>query len=211
MNSRGVVDALLFDLGGVLIEVDFDRVFEAWARAGRVPVARIAARFAFDQHYEAHERGAIELDEYCVHLRSALGLALADEELLAGWNCIFGAPVPGMQALLEQLARLHPLYIFSNTNRTHVAHWQPRYRALLAPISAVYCSCDLGVRKPDVEAFLTVAKRIGVEPQRIAFFDDHAVNVAGARSAGLLAKEVHSAAEVREALAQFGVHLDEAG
>ncbi|HEX5612006.1 MAG TPA: HAD family hydrolase, partial [Burkholderiales bacterium] len=148
------MDALLFDLGGVVIEVDFDRIFKAWASAASLPTAQLAARFTFDAHYEAHERGAIELHEYCEHLRSALGLALSDEELLAGWNRIFGAPVPGMQALLERLARLHPLYVFSNTNRAHMAHWEPRYRALLAPFSAVYCSCDLGMRKPDVEAFL---------------------------------------------------------
>jgi FMN phosphatase YigB (HAD superfamily) len=62
-----------------------------------------------------------------------------------------------------------------------------------------------------VRAFREVADRIGVAPERIGFFDDHAVNVAGARDAGLLAHEVHSAADVREALRRLGVRLDEAG
>ena len=211
MRSPGAIDALLFDLGGVVIDVDFGRVFQAWAEAARVPAAEIAARFAFDECYEAHERGEMGPDEYCTHLRSALGVALADDELLAGWNRIFVAPVAGMQELLEQLAKSYPLYVFSNTNRAHVAYWQPRYGGLLTAFSGVYCSCDIGVRKPDPAAFLEVARRIGVEPQRIAFFDDSPVNVAGASKAGLHACEVHSAADVRDALRALGVSVETAG
>jgi len=211
LNARPRVDALLFDLGGVLIDIDWRRVFQAWASAAQVPAEEVAARFAFDAQYEAHERGAIGAGEYCAHLRAVLGVRLGDAELLAGWNRLFVGEVPGMQALLERLARSSPLYAFSNTNRAHVAHWKPRYRALLAPFAAIYCSCEIGARKPDVEAFRDVATRIGVPPARLAFFDDHAVNVAGARNAGLLAYEVHSVADVREALRRLGVPSGEAG
>jgi putative hydrolase of the HAD superfamily len=209
-EDRGV-DALLFDLGGVVIDVDWRRVFEAWARGARVAAADIATRFAFDDRYEAHERGEIGPEEYCAHLRGALGVALDDDALLAGWNCLFVGPVPGMTQLLERLARSYPLYAFSNTNRAHVAHWRPRYRDLLEPFSAVYYSCEIGARKPDAAAFLAVATRIGVAPARIAFFDDHAGNVEGAHEAGLLAHEVHSADDVREALRRSGIPAEGAG
>ena len=206
-----MVDALLFDLGGVVIDIDFGRALQAWADAARVPVPQIAERFCFDAPYEAHERGEIGPDEYCAHLRAALGLPLADDELLAGWNRIFVGPVPGMQGLLERLRHRYPLYAFSNTNHAHLGYWQPRYASLLSPFSAVYCSCEIGARKPEVEAFLEVARRMGVSPGRIAFFDDHSANVLGARKAGLLAHEAHSVAQVREALSQWGIRLGEAG
>ena len=211
MSGERVVDALLFDLGGVVIDVEWRRVFQAWADAARVPLERIATRFAFDEPYEAHERGDIGPDEYCAHLRDALGVALGDDELLAGWNSLFVGPVPGVTALLDRLARSYPLYAFSNTNRAHVAHWRPRYGELLQPFAAVYCSCDIGARKPDAAAFLEVAKRIDVAAERIGFFDDTEVNVSGARQAGLLARQVHSATDIRQALREFGVRLDEPG
>jgi putative hydrolase of the HAD superfamily len=211
LSPRPSVDALLFDLGGVVIDIDWRRVFQAWAEAAQVPASRIAARFAFDAQYEAHERGTIDAAGYCAHLRGALGVALADEALLAGWNRLFVAPVPGMQTLLERLAGSYPLYAFSNTNRAHVAYWEPRYRGVLAPFRAVYCSCEIGARKPDAAAFQEVAQRIGAAPGRIGFFDDHPANVAGARNAGFLAEEVHSAADVREALRGLGAPLEEAG
>jgi putative hydrolase of the HAD superfamily len=202
------VDTLLFDLGGVVIEIDFGRVVQAWADAARVSHSQIAERFSLDSGYEAHERGEIGAHEYCTHLRATLGVTLADEILLSGWNQIFVGAIPGVEALLESLARSYPLYAFSNTNVAHRAFWQVRYASLLQPFSQIFCSCDLAARKPSADAFLEVSRRIGIAPGRIAFFDDHAQNVRGAREAGLLAHEVHSVDDIRAALQREGIRCD---
>jgi FMN phosphatase YigB (HAD superfamily) len=54
------VDALVFDLGGVLIDIDLRRAFRAWAAAAGIPADAIAARFAVDEACCAHERGEID-------------------------------------------------------------------------------------------------------------------------------------------------------
>jgi glucose-1-phosphatase len=201
-------DALLFDLGGVVIDVDFARVVQAWAEAAGVPASHVGARFSLDAGYEAHERGEMALGEYCVHLRRTLGLELTDEHLLAGWNQIFIGEVPQVGALLATLKRTLPLYVFSNTNAAHRAFWQPRYAGILEPFADIFCSCDLGLRKPSPEAYREVCRRIGIGPAHIVFFDDSPVNVRGAREAGLRAHEVHSAAEIRAALGREGIACD---
>jgi glucose-1-phosphatase len=199
------VDALLFDLGGVVIDVDFGQVIQAWADAAEVPASAIAARFSLDAGYEAHERGEIDAAGYWAHVRATLGIGLGDGQLLSGWNRIFGNAVPGVDVLLASLARSYPLYAFSNTNVAHRAFWQMRYANLLKPFSQIYCSCDLGARKPSPTAFLEVGRRIGISPGRIAFFDDSAENVRGAREAGLIAYEVRGAADIRDALRREGI------
>ena len=198
-------DALLFDLGGVVIQIDFARAIQAWADAACVPASQVNARFALDAGYEAHERGEMEPAAYCAHLRQTLGLALADEHLLSGWNQIFVGEMPAVGALLAKLAKSYPLYAFSNTNVAHRAFWQVRYAGILEPFLQIFCSCDLGTRKPSPAAFLEVARRIEIAPGRIAFFDDHPDNVRGARQAGLRAHEVHSAEDIRAALRLEGV------
>lgn len=195
------VDALLFDFGGVLVDIDFQRTFAAWAGMAGVDARHIAGRFSFDAAYCAHERGEIDGARYFAALRDSLGIALSDAQFLAGWNALFLDPLPGMDELLRELAERRPLYLFSNTNRLHHACWGERYRALLEPFSAVFCSHTLGERKPARAAFDEVARRAGVAPARIAFFDDLAENVAGARRAGLYAFQVCSATEVRQAIA----------
>ncbi len=194
------IDALLFDLGGVLIEIDFQRAFAAWGTAAGIPAQSIAGRFRIDEHYAAHERGEIGAPEYFASLRRSLGIGLSDEQFLAGWNAIFTGEITGMRELLAAAAQRHALYLFSNTCESHRAHWMPRFGDLLRPISGRYLSCEIGMRKPQTEAFALVARRIGVAPERIAFFDDLEDNVAGARRAGLRAHRFHSPAGVAATL-----------
>ena len=207
-SATASADALLFDLGGVVIQIDFARAIQAWADAGGVPASQLHARFSLDAGYEAHERGEITPAAYCAHLRQTLGLELADEHLLSGWNQIFAGEMREVGALLAKLARSLPLYAFSNTNVAHRMFWQVRYASILEPFSQIFCSCDMGTRKPTPAAFLEVARRIEVAPGRIVFFDDHPDNVRGAREAGLRAHEVHSAEDIRAALHVEGVVCD---
>lgn len=192
------VDALLFDLGGVLVDVDWGRAFAAWSARSGVPAAELARRFRRDAAYDAHECGTLSDAEFFASLRGMLGLGLGDREMLEGWNAILGDPFPGVPGLLERLAARVPLYVFSNTNIAHAAFWRPRYRALLAPVREVFCSCDIRMRKPQPDAFRCVAQRIGTGPGRIAFFDDLEENVAGARAAGLAGVHVPSADRLAE-------------
>ena len=191
------LEAVVFDLGGVLIDIDLGRAFAAWGAAAGVPAATIAARFTVDEACCAHERGEIDDSAYFAHLRRLLRLELPDEALRAGWNGIIGEPLPGIEEVVRELAAQRPLYVFSNTNPAHIAHFTPRLRTLFRHFRHVYTSCEIGRRKPEPEAFARLASLIGAPPARLAFFDDVEENVAGARRAGLEAYRVRSAAEIR--------------
>jgi len=193
-------DATVLDLGGVLVEIDFRRAFAAWAEAAGVPAEALAQRFSFDEAYCAHERGEIDEAKYFSMLRANLRIDISDDSFLAGWNAIFGGPLPGAERVLRELAARMPLYVFSNTNPAHVAHFGPRYRELLSPVTKVVTSCDIGRRKPEPEAFRRMAAITGLPPARLAFFDDLEENVAGARTAGLQAHRVSRPEEILAAL-----------
>lgn len=194
------VDAAVLDLGNVLVEIDFRRAFAAWAKAAGIPVETLSARFSFDDAYCAHERGEIDATTFFASLKLRLGIQLSDTEMLEGWNAIFGGPLPGAERVLRELAARMPLYVFSNTNPAHVAHFGPRYRELLSPVTKVVASCDIGRRKPEPEAFRRMAAITGLPPARLAFFDDLEENVAGARAAGLQAQRVSGPGEILAAL-----------
>jgi glucose-1-phosphatase len=182
------VEAIVFDLGGVLVDVDFHRALARWAAAASMPAKQLALRFQRDDAFCAHERGELDDRGYFAHLRTLIGVDIGDDDLLAGWNAALGEPVPGVEALLRGL-RL-PLYVFSNTNPAHLAHFTPRYADLFRNFRKIITSCQLRARKPEREAFLRLAKLIEVPPERILFFDDLEENVLGARRAGLSAFKV---------------------
>jgi HAD superfamily hydrolase (TIGR01509 family) len=190
------LEALVFDIGGVLIDVDFGRALARWASAAGMPAETLAPRFRRDAAYCAHECGVLDHAGYFAHLRAVLGVQLGDEAMLAGWNAALGDPLPGAEPLLRRLAQEFPLYAFTNTNPAHLGHLTPRYRQLLSPFRKVFTSCELGARKPEPQAFARLAAAIGVAPETLLFFDDLEENVAGARAAGLQAFRVTRAEQI---------------
>ena len=124
----GSADALLFDLGRVVLDIDFSKTLSCWAgHAGRDP-ADFAGRFSSrDEIYLRHETGEISDAEFFASLRTALGIGISDAQFLEGWNAIFAGEMPGIAEQLARAARRLPLYAFSNTNAAHVAHFSGRF------------------------------------------------------------------------------------
>jgi FMN phosphatase YigB (HAD superfamily) len=194
------VEALLFDLGGVMTEIDFARATARWAEHAGQPHAVIRARFTHDEAYERHERAEIDAGEYFASLRRSLGIEITDAQFLDGWNAIFVGPIAGFAEALAPVASRLPVYAFTNTNRAHEAVWSVRFAETLKPFRKIFVSSTIGLRKPDREAFDHVCGEIGVPAARILFFDDSLANIEGARAAGLQTVHVHSNADVVVAL-----------
>jgi putative hydrolase of the HAD superfamily len=198
-------DVLLFDLGRVILDIDFNKVMTIWAgHAGRAP-ADVIARFAVDDHFKHHEIGKIDDAAFFESLRASLGIAISDEQFLEGWNSIFIGEMPGIAPLLERAAARMPLYAFSNTNPPHVTHFSKAYAHVLGHFREIFLSSTIGLRKPDAAAYDHVVKAIGVPAPRIVFFDDSADNIAGARARGLIGVHVTSTDDVARALEELGI------
>ncbi|MGJ4950440.1 HAD family hydrolase [Bradyrhizobium sp. HKCCYLS20291] len=196
----GAADALLFDLGRVVIDVDFVQVVSRWAAHAGCAADDLAPRFVRDEIYHGHERGTVSDAAFFAHLRGRLGIDISDAQFLDGWNAIFVGPMPGIAPLLARAAKRLPLYAFSNTNVPHVAHFTPRYADLLGHFREIFLSSSIGLRKPDAEAYDHVVRAIGMPAEKIVFFDDLAENVEGARNSGLQAVLVRSTDDIAAAL-----------
>jgi glucose-1-phosphatase len=213
MRARSIpvtgADALLFDLGRVVIDIDFDRAFACWAAHARCDQKlieeRFRRRFQQDISYRRHETGAIDSGEYFAGLRAAFEIDISHEQFLDGWNAIFVGEMPGIADLLTRAARRVPLYAFTNTNRDHERVWSQRFSDVLGNFKQIYVSSTIGLRKPDAAAYDHVVRAIGVPAGRIVFFDDVRENIDGARARGLQAVHVRSSADVADALAALAL------
>ncbi|HYC38555.1 MAG TPA: HAD family phosphatase [Usitatibacter sp.] len=201
--GREDIDAILYDFGGVVIEIDFDWIFERWAQLAGVPMERVKSRFSHGEAYQRHECGEITLEEYYESLRRELGIDLTDEQFTDGWQRVFGPENPGTVAIIAQLAGRVPQYLLSNTNKAHYDFWSQRYAAALKPLRKVFTSCAMGCRKPGREAFEHVARETGVALDRILFLDDTESNLEGARAAGMKTVLVRSQEDVARALSPW--------
>jgi putative hydrolase of the HAD superfamily len=191
------IDALLFDLGGVVIEIDFDRVFSHWALCSNQNLESIKSRFHFDSYYERHERGEIEASEYFASLRRSLGINITDEEFIAGWNAIYVGEIPGVATMLSDVKEKLPIYAFTNSNSAHQLVWSKMFGHVLNLFREVFVSSEMGKRKPEPAAFKTISREIGVKPEYIVLFDDSLENIAGAQQIGMQAVHVESPEDIQ--------------
>jgi putative hydrolase of the HAD superfamily len=203
--SPGSADALLFDLGRVVLDIDFKRAMACWARHGGCDISDITARFSGGEAIRQYESGKIDDAAYFAHLRKMLGVDITDAQLLEGWNAIFVGEMPGIAPLLARAAKRLPLYALSNTNPPHIAHFSRVHADLLGHFRKLYLSSTIGLLKPDRAAYDHVVKAIGAPAPRIVFFDDLAENIQGARAYGLSAVHVKSSEDVARALAALGI------
>jgi putative hydrolase of the HAD superfamily len=201
MPDQPVVEAVVFDLGGVLLEVGFETVFASWAADAGTTAAFIRERFHFDAAYEQHERGEINASQYFAALRRSLNLDLTEEQFRSGWNQCVRGEIPGVAALVSAFGDRLPIYVFSNTNAAHYTDWGPRYQHLMRPFRRLFMSHEMGMRKPEARAFEFIASEIGVDLPKILFFDDTTENVTGARAVGMLAVHVRDIEDIRSTLA----------
>ena len=186
--------AILFDLGGVLIDLAPSRVFEHWAKAADVTPASLAARWKIEAAYKAHEQGKMEFIEFTSHLQKQLGISITQSDWKTGWNALLGQPFPELLPRLSALAKRIPLYCFSNTNQTHWTALTARtnHPQLGGFFQKIYLSYAIGRRKPNVESYRWVTNDMGYRPTDIAFLDDNAANIHGAKRAGLCTTHVTS-------------------
>jgi glucose-1-phosphatase len=203
--SPGGADALLFDLGRVVLDIDFSRTLQCWARHAACEPTQLGQRFLRDELYRRHERGQISDEAFFAGLRSSLGIELSDAQLIEGWNAIFVGEMPGIRQLLARAAARLPLYAFSNTNAAHAAYFSGQYAEVLGHFGEIFLSSTIGLRKPDAEAYDHVVQAIGVPAERIVFFDDLEENIKCARKRGLKAVLVASPDDVARGLEALGI------
>jgi FMN phosphatase YigB (HAD superfamily) len=197
------VEALLFDLGGVLVAYDWERAFAYWGERSGTTAERLRERFAVDAAFERYERGEATDDEYFAALRATLGADLSLADLRQGWNGIFIGAIEPTVALVARLDPRMPLYVFSNTNAAHHSAWARDYASALAPFRRVFTSFEIGRRKPERAAYECVAREIGVPAGHILFLDDVIENVDGAQAAGMQAVHAPTPGDAARALAPW--------
>jgi len=194
---------VVFDLGGVLVEFSGFTNLPALLGAD-FPPDDVRRRWIASPAVCTFERGGLTGEEFAAAFAREWNLAIAPEDFLerfAGWAMDF---YPGARELVADVRERVPAACFSNSNPIH---WDRNFRRFGIPQSfdRSFASFELGVVKPDAEAFELVATRLGCPPQRILFLDDTEVNVEGARRVGYESHLVRGVAEARRVLASRGL------
>ncbi len=176
----------IFDLGNVIVDIDFNRVLGAWSDLTRIPLATLKKSFHMGEAFHQHERGEISDEAFAEALCHEMALPLSYEQLSHGWQAVFVALRPEVIAIMHKLREQgHRVVVLSNTNRLHTTFWPEEYPEIRDAADHIYLSQDLGMRKPEARIYQHVLQAEGFSPSDTVFFDDNADNIEGANQLGI--------------------------
>ena len=183
--------AVLFDLGGVLVDFDHRITTRALQPLCAVAEPEIFRRIFGEGLEEELDLGRVSIGEAAARLRGSIGFRGTDRELEEAWARIF-RPKPETLALLRRLAAAGvPLGVVSNTNEVHYAEVCRLIPELPGRFRWEFLSCRLGRRKPNRDYFDAVAAGLPFDRAEALFVDDRHENASAAEAAGFRAHLFH--------------------
>jgi glucose-1-phosphatase len=193
---------VLFDLGGVLIEVAGVRAM--LELTGIASEEELWRRWLTCRWVRRFESGRCSETDFAAGVVADWQLELSPAAFLAAFQDWPTGPLPGAAELVAQTRASVATGCFSNTN---ALHWHDHIAAwpLTGLFDHRFLSFELGLLKPDTAAFAQVAELLEVPAERVLFLDDNAVNVAGAAAAGFQAARAAGVHEARQRLAEAAV------
>lgn len=191
-----MLKTILLDLGGVLIDVDYTASARAFHALGFTDFDALYSKAKQDHLFDGFETGALSPGEFRDRIRGLYRPDITDDAIDTCWNAMLGSIPEQRIELVQRLKDRYQVLLLSNTNAIHV----PAFEAIIARENGIpafkalfhgaYYSCEIGLRKPDAEAFLHVLERHGADPATTLFIDDSIQHVHGARNAGLRAEHL---------------------
>jgi len=200
--KRAPRPTVIFDLGGVLLSVDFMRACARLEAAGGAPAAEICEAIAKGADKAAFDAGRLGPQEFAARFCAAIGLRLPYAEFAQIWCDIF-AEQREVTGLLDEIGRHADLLLLSNTDPLHIAYIRSHY-GFLGKFRRLVLSYEVGYAKPARQMFER-ALGLCASGSSMIYIDDVAEYVAAARASGLPAERYVDAAKLGSDLARFGV------
>ena len=182
---------IIFDLGGVLLNIDYQATASAFHQLGVPDFNLWFSQYHANELFSGLETGIQEEENFVKQIQSLLPTPASETAILDAWNAMLLDFRSSSIAFLPQLAQTHRLFLLSNTNEIHLQAFQKKYEATFEGnklddlFEAAYYSHRIGFRKPNPESYQYVLHQHGLQPQETLFVDDSLPNIEAAQKLGI--------------------------
>lgn len=191
MAQASSIKNLIFDLGGVILDLSVQSTLQQFAQVSGVEIRKVQQLFLDSAGFMLYEKGLINDDEFRNFVRNLYSVNATDEELDRCWNAMLVGIPPQKLSLLLKLKEHYNVILLSNTNTIHLGYINTKVvpaaggEVLDHYFHRSYYSHLMKKRKPDAEIFEQVLEENRFQPNQTLFLDDNADNVAGAKALGI--------------------------
>lgn len=182
---------IIFDLGGVIINLDYGLTIYEFNRISDVPFESIYTQGKQAEFFNLFDTGKISEFEFFTEIRKQLRYEGSDEDLLLAWNAmLLDIPEERLDMLIE-MKQNYQTFLLSNTCETHIdaferdLYIEHGVKNFNDYFDHVYYSCRVGMRKPDKAIFEMVLSKNKLKPEETVFIDDSEQHVKAAGECGI--------------------------
>jgi FMN phosphatase YigB (HAD superfamily) len=181
---------IIFDLGGVLLDLDFQRTIDAFEKLGVEGFENMFSQFKVDELFRKLETGHISEADFYEAVKKRTIQKLTEAEIDDAYNALILHFRTKSLASLEKLSADYKLYLLSNTNSIHLKYFKKLLTAqtgkplLDAYFIKAWYSNEVGLRKPGAEIFEFVLKDENLVAPETLFIDDTYMNIETAQKLG---------------------------
>lgn len=185
---------IIFDLGGVLLDIDFKKTRHAFEQLGVKNFDSFYTKETANPIFESLETGHIGDKDFYAAVQQYCNPGTAFLQIQQAWNQILVGFRKESIAHLLVLKQRYNLYLLSNTNAIHHAEFIKMFQREIggqpfdSHFTIAYYSHQMQKRKPYPETYLYVLDNAGIKANETLFLDDAIANIEGARQAGLQTK-----------------------
>jgi HAD superfamily hydrolase (TIGR01509 family) len=200
------IQALLFDLGKVLIDFNFETGVQALHASCSISRDRFEEVLWDETCIRRYERGEISTTQFYEYLCRSANLKMTLTDFRESWSSVWLPGAMVSEELLAALKRKYPLILVSNTNEAHFEFVRSRY-AVVDYFDRYVLSYEVGSLKPDKKIFEYAIAAANYPAEALFFTDDREENIVAARRLGIHACQFQSECTLIAALQNAGVEI----
>jgi len=196
MDLKNSIELVLFDLGGVLVDL----------LESPIPVEHlhnqdksVFAKWFVSEPAQLFEKGMINALEFASAMQKDLELDLSTDQIINYFEQFSVGLFNGVDNLLHELGGHYRLAVLTNTNEIHWSQIVNEFK-VLERFEKVFASHSLKMAKPDIKIYQYVLKETNLQPNQILFLDDKFENVQSAQELGIHSVQVRGLQQVRQVL-----------
>ncbi|MDR1554318.1 MAG: HAD family phosphatase [Prevotellaceae bacterium] len=186
-NFNKDIRNIIFDLGDVIINVDYHKTENAFKNLGISDFDKIFSQVRQSKIVDKLEVGDISPAEFRENLRGLCGFDVSDIAIDKAWNAMILDLPHDRIAILDKLRLDYRIFLLSNTNKIHIDYCMNslNFELIKSKFEKVYLSHEIHMRKPNVETYEFVLNDAQLQASQTLFIDDTIINIDGAKRAGL--------------------------
>ena len=185
------IKAIIFDFGGVILNIDYNKTYKAFTNLGVKNFDEMYSQKNANPLFHDLEEGKINEEEFYNAFKRSTQLPLTDQQIKNAWCAMLMHYRKEALQTLSAIRHKYKLYLLSNTNIIHYKEFNKIFEEDIGPGSInnyfdkVYYSHEIGYRKPGNEAYEYVLQQNNLDAIQTIFIDDSIQNIDAAKALGL--------------------------